>query len=260
MKLARVGYEGHVCAALVIEGGYRLLSPEHLAGWEVATEDVVLLAPAAPGKILGVGWNFRGHIKEMWSKAAGEKVAEEKARQMPAPLFFLKPPSSLIGTGEAIVYPKDATRVEYEGELAVVIGEKVRRVTPEEAAKAVLGWTCANDVTERDQQGKDKQWWRAKGYDTFAVAGPYLETQPPAPEAWIRTRVNGEERQAAQVKDMIRDPCTIISLVSQAMTLHPGDIIMLGTPDGVGELHPGDEVEVEVEGVGLLRNPVVLEE
>lgn len=259
MKLARVEYEGQVCAAMVLEGGYRFLSPERWAGLEVAAEEATLLPPAAPGKILGVGWNFRGHIKEMWTRAAGAEVAEEKARQMPAPLFFLKPSSSLIGAGDAIIYPKDATRVEYEGELAVVIGEKVRRVTPEEAAAAVLGWTCANDVTERDQQGKDKQWWRAKGYDTFAVAGPYLETQAPAADAWIRTRVNGEERQAAQVKDMIRDPYTIISLISQAMTLYPGDLIMLGTPDGVGELHPGDEVEVEIDGIGLLRNPVVLE-
>jgi 2-keto-4-pentenoate hydratase/2-oxohepta-3-ene-1,7-dioic acid hydratase in catechol pathway len=124
----------------------------------------------------------------------------------------------------------------------------------------VLGWTCANDVTERDQQALDKQWWRAKGYDTFAVAGPFLETELPDPEAWIRTRVNGEVRQEAQVLDMIRDPFEVIAVISQAMTLNRGDLIMLGTPSGVGELHPGDEVEVEIDGVGYLRNPVQLEE
>jgi 2-keto-4-pentenoate hydratase/2-oxohepta-3-ene-1,7-dioic acid hydratase in catechol pathway len=132
-------------------------------------------------------------------------------------------------------------------------------VTPEEAKRAVLGWACANDVTERDMQSADKQWWRAKGYDTFAVAGPFIETETPSPEAWIRTTVNGEVRQEGQVRDMIRDPYTIISLVSQAMTLHRGDIIMLGTPPGVGEIQPGDVVEVEIDGVGYLRNTVVAE-
>jgi 2-keto-4-pentenoate hydratase/2-oxohepta-3-ene-1,7-dioic acid hydratase in catechol pathway len=175
---------------------------------------------------------------------------------VPPPILFFKPPSSLIGHQDAIVYPRDATRVEYEGELAVVIGRDTRRVTPLEARQAVLGWTCANDVTERDLQGQDKQWWRAKGFDTFAVAGPFLETEMPAPEAWIRTRVNGELRQEGQVRDMIRDPFEVISLVSQAMTLQRGDLIMLGTPPGVGELHPGDEVEVEIDGVGYLRNRV----
>jgi 2-keto-4-pentenoate hydratase/2-oxohepta-3-ene-1,7-dioic acid hydratase in catechol pathway len=181
------------------------------------------------------------------------------AEEIPRPLLFLKPSSSLIGHREAIVYPFDATRVEHEGELAVAIARDIRRVTPEEAKEAVLGWTCANDVTERAQQGEDKQWWRAKGYDTFAVAGPFLETEPPSPEAWVRTRVNGEMRQEAQILDMIRDPYTIISIVSQAMTLNRGDLIMLGTPSGVGELRPGDEVEVEIDGVGYLRNPVELE-
>lgn len=259
MKLARIEYQGEVCQATVTCSGYLIETPVKMAGTAVAEEEVRLLPPVAPGKILGVGWNFREHIREMVGRSPGVQVSEERLQQIPRPLLFLKPPSSLIGHREAIIYPFDATRVEYEGELAVVIARDIRRVTPEEAASAVLGWTCANDVTERDQQGQDKQWWRAKGYDTFAVAGPYLETEKPGPEAWIRTRVNGELRQEAQVGDMIRDPFAIISVVSQAMTLNRGDLIMLGTSSGVGELHPGDEVEVEIDGVGYLRNPVVLE-
>lgn len=258
MKLARIEYRGTTCDATVTCNGYHIDAPAELAGAEVAEDEVRLLPPVAPGKILGVGWNFREHIVEMVTKAG--RVAEQKPEQAARPLLFLKPPSSLIGHREAIVYPFDATRVEYEGELAVVISREVRRVTPEQARSAVLGWTCANDVTERAQQGEDKQWWRAKGYDTFAVAGPYLETETPGPETWIRTRVNGELRQESQVLDMIRDPFTIISVVSQAMTLDRGDLIMLGTPSGVGELHPGDEVEVEIDGVGYLRNPVMMEE
>ena len=257
MKLARILYQGEACEASVECNGYLIITPGGLGGTLVSEQEAILLPPVAPGKILGVGWNFRDHIKEMEvRRAGGQTVAPPPAEEVPPPILFLKPPSSLIGHGEAIVYPEDATRVEYEGELAVAIARETRRVTPEEAKRAVWGWTCANDVTERDLQGQDKQWWRAKGFDTFAVAGPFLETEAPGPEAWIRTRVNGGLRQEGQVGDMIRDPFEIISLVSQAMTLHRGDLIMLGTPPGVGELHPGDEVEVEIDGVGYLRNLV----
>jgi 2-keto-4-pentenoate hydratase/2-oxohepta-3-ene-1,7-dioic acid hydratase in catechol pathway len=261
MKIARIAWRGEECRAAVVCDGYLIEHPEHLAGTTVGEDEVVLLPPVAPGKILGVGWNFPAHIKEMAERVQqGRPVAEPPREEVPPPLLFLKPSSSLIGHREAIVYPRDATRVEYEGELAVVIARSTRRVTPEEARRAVWGWTCANDVTERDLQNADKQWWRAKGFDTFAVAGPFLETEAPSAEAWIRTRVNGAVRQEGQVKDMIRDPFTIISLVSQAMTLERGDLIMLGTPPGVGELHPGDEVEVEIDGVGYLHNPVRAED
>jgi 2-keto-4-pentenoate hydratase/2-oxohepta-3-ene-1,7-dioic acid hydratase in catechol pathway len=257
MKLARILYQGEACEASVECNGYLIVSPGELAGTLVSELDALLLPPVAPGKILGVGWNFRAHMKEMEvRRAGGEAVTPPPAEEVPPPILFLKPPSSLIGHGEAIIYPDGATRVEYEGELAVAIARDTRRVTPEEARRSVWGWTCANDVTERDMQAQDKQWWRAKGFDTFAVAGPFLETEAPSPEAWIRTRVNGELRQEGQVRDMIRDPFEIIALVSQAMTLHRGDLIMLGTPPGVGELRAGDEVEVEIDGVGYLRNPV----
>jgi len=264
MKLARIQYQGDIYNATVTCSGYSVelaaASGPVPAGTVIPEEEASLLPPVAPGKILGVGWNFPAHIKEMADRtSAGHRVTEPPTEEVPPPILFFKPASSLIGHREAIIYPLDATRVEYEGELAVVIGRETRRVTPEEARQAVLGWTCANDVTERDLQGQDKQWWRAKGYDTFAVAGPYLETETPEPEAWIRTRVNGQLRQEGQVRDMIRDPFAIISLVSQAMTLQRGDLIMLGTPPGVGELHPGDEVEVEIDGVGYLSNRVEAE-
>jgi 2-keto-4-pentenoate hydratase/2-oxohepta-3-ene-1,7-dioic acid hydratase in catechol pathway len=276
MKLARIEYRGDVYAATVTCSGYSI-EPSAATGEQgggsgvvrvfaggtlpvgsvISEQEATLLPPVAPGKILGVGWNFPAHIKEMAERtASGHRVAEAPKEEVPPPILFFKPSSSLIGHRDSIVYPKDATRVEYEGELAVVIGRDTRRVTPEEARQAVLGWTCANDVTERDLQGQDKQWWRAKGFDTFAVAGPHLETEMPLPEAWIRTRVNGRLRQEGQVRDMIRDPFEIISLVSQAMTLQRGDLIMLGTPPGVGELHLGDEVEVEIDGVGYLWNRV----
>jgi 2-keto-4-pentenoate hydratase/2-oxohepta-3-ene-1,7-dioic acid hydratase in catechol pathway len=258
MKLARIEYRGEVCEAEVTCAGYLISSPAALVGTTVSEDDCRLLPPVAPTKILGVGWNFREHIKEMVTRAG--RIPNPSTELVPRPVLFFKPPTCVIGHREAIEYPYDATRVEYEGELAVVISRQTKRVTPEEAAKAVWGWTCANDVTERDQQGEDKQWWRAKGYDTFGAIGPFLETEMPSPEAYIRTRVNGEVRQEAQVRDMIRDPFEIISLVSQAMTLERGDLIMLGTSSGVGELHPGDEVEVDIDGVGHLRNPVRMEE
>ena len=260
MKLARIEYHGEACDATVTCNGYLIESPPRFAGTTISDEEAHLLPPTAPGKILAVGWNYRDHIKEMIDRSSGVTFSEERAKEKPHPVLFLKPPSSLIGHCDEILYPFDATRVEYEGELGVVIARDTRRVTPEQARKCVLGWTCANDVTERDQQSQDKLWWRAKGYDTFAVAGPFLETEPPLPEAWIRTRVNGELRQEAQISDMIRDPFEVIAVASQAMTLQRGDLIMLGTPSGVGELHPGDEVEVEIDGVGYLRNTVRKEE
>ena len=220
MKLARVEYQGEICEATVTCGGYLIEAPSTLAGATVGEDEVRLLPPVVPGKILGVGWNFREHIREMVTRAG--RVPNPTNEMSPRPLLFFKPPSCLIGHGDAILYPFDATRVEYEGELAVVIGRRIRRATPEEAARAVRGWTCADDVTERDQQGEDKQWWRAKGYDTFGAIGPFIETETPGPETWIRTRVNGQVRQEAQLLDMIRDPFEIISIVSQAMTLERG--------------------------------------
>jgi 2-keto-4-pentenoate hydratase/2-oxohepta-3-ene-1,7-dioic acid hydratase in catechol pathway len=258
MKLGRVEYRGETCEVAVVPEGYLVEAPSRSAGTMIGKDEARLLPPVVPGKILGVGFNFREHIREMVSRAA--RVPNPSDEVVPHPLLFLKPPSCVIGPLDPIIYPVDATRVEYEGELAVVIGRRVRRTTSEGAAKAVWGWTCANDVTERDQQGEDKQWWRAKGYDTFGAIGPFIETDAPGPETWLRTRVNGELRQEAQLSDMIRDPFEMIAIASQAMTLERGDLIMLGTPSGVGELHAGDDVEIEIDGVGCLSNPVQMEE
>jgi len=239
----------------VFEGSYEVASGER-KGLAFASQGLRILPPAVPSKVIGVGWNFPAHIDEMVArlpKDAPSSVPEE-------PIIFLKPPSSLIGHGDAIVYPREATKVEHEGELCLVIGRALRRATADEARDAVLGWTCGNDVTERDMQRRDRQWWRAKGFDTFAAVGPYLDTEPPDPDARIRTLVNGTVRQEGRVCDMIRDPFTIVSFVSQAMTLLPGDLLMLGTPPGVGELHPGDSVVVDIDGLEPLQNPVVAEE
>ena len=254
MKLARILFDGRVRDAFVTAEGY-VLQDRDDAGTVVAAGSTRLLPPAEPTKIIGIGWNFPEHIREMVARLPVSTFPETPAE----PIIFYKPLSSLVAHGEAIVYPRDATRVEHEGELVVVMGAPARRVDAAAARGLVRGWTCGNDVTERDMQRRDKQWWRAKGYDTFAAVGPYLETETPDASARIVTRVNGQVRQEGRVCDMLRDPFEIIAYVSQAVTLLPGDMIMLGTPPGVGELLPGDTVEVEVDGVGCLANPVVAE-
>ena len=256
MKIARIMVDGRPETARVVEGGY-VVESRWEGHREVPASEARLLPPSVPTKILGVGWNFPEHIREM--------VARMPERHMPAPselpelVVFLKPPSSLLAHGEPIVYPRQATRVEHEGELVAVMGRVARRVTPAEAPEFVAGWCCGNDVTERDLQRADKQWWRAKGFDTFAPVGPYLETETPDPEAAVRCLRNGSVVQEGRVRDMLRDPFTLISVISEAMTLLPGDLIMLGTPPGVGEFRPGDRVDVDIEGVGRLANPVVAE-
>jgi 2-keto-4-pentenoate hydratase/2-oxohepta-3-ene-1,7-dioic acid hydratase in catechol pathway len=254
VKLARIMADGRPRTARVVPGGYVVESAE-VGEREVSTEEARLLPPAVPTKIIAVGWNFPAHVEEM----VGRMPERTLPNPLDEPLLFLKPPSALVGHLEAVVYPRQATRVEFEGELVAVIGREARRVDPDEAREVVAGWTCGNDVTERDLQRRDKQWWRAKGFDTFAPVGPYLETEPPDSEARIRTYRNGELVQQGRVGDMLRDPFIIISLISEAMTLVPGDMVMLGTPPGVGEVRPGDVVEVDIEGVGRLQNPVVAE-
>jgi 2-keto-4-pentenoate hydratase/2-oxohepta-3-ene-1,7-dioic acid hydratase in catechol pathway len=207
--------------------------------------EVRLLAPCQPTKILAVGLNYRAHAAE-----SGHDVPSE-------PLLFFKPPSSVIGPLEPIVYPILSQQMDYEGELAVVIGQRVRNVPPEKAHDFVLGCTCGNDVTARDLQRRDDQWTRAKGFDTFCPLGPYIVTDLDPAHLAIQTRVNGEIRQSATTADMVFSVAELIATISQVMTLEPGDVILTGTPSGVGPLQPGDVVEVEIEGIGTLRNPVV---
>jgi len=216
------------------------------AGEEVPIDDVRLLAPVLPSKIVCVARNYAAHAAEF-----GGQVPEE-------PLIFLKPSTSIAGPGDPIPLLPISHRVDYEGELAVVIGRICRNVKAEDAYKYVLGYTCGNDVTLRDLQKKDGQWTRAKGFDGSCPLGPWIETELDPNDARVETRLNGEVRQSGSTTEMVFGVATLIEFVTEFMTLLPGDVIMTGTPEGVGALAPGDRVEVEVEGLGVLSNPVAL--
>jgi 2-keto-4-pentenoate hydratase/2-oxohepta-3-ene-1,7-dioic acid hydratase in catechol pathway len=198
-----------------------------------------------PTKIIGIGVNYRAHAVEM-----GKGLPEE-------PLMFLKPPSALILDGVPIQRPAGYERVDYEGELGVVIKTRTQRITRERALEAVEGFVCVNDVSVRDLQKKDGQWARAKGFDTFCPVGPRIVPGLDPSALRITTRVNGQVKQDSSTSDMIFDVPALIAFCSQHMTLEPGDLITTGTPSGVGNLAVGDVVEVEIEGIGVLRNPVI---
>ncbi|MCL6106759.1 MAG: fumarylacetoacetate hydrolase family protein [Actinobacteria bacterium] len=199
---------------------------------------------AKPGKIVAVGLNYRSHAGELAMPAPEE------------PILFLKPPSAVIGSGESIVLPSGAGRVDYEGELALVIGKQARRVPQSAATGYILGYTCANDVTARELQHRDGQWTRSKSFDTFCPLGPWVETEPPSPDTRVELRLNGEVRQSAPIADMIFSPLKLVAFISSVMTLEPGDAILTGTPSGIGELVPGDEAVVKITGVGELVSKV----
>lgn len=209
--------------------------------------EVRLLPPCFPSKIVCVGRNYQEHAKEL-----GNEVPAE-------PLIFLKPPSSLIASGDSIVYPPLSQRVDHEAELGVVIGRRTRHVSAEDAWDAIYGYTCVNDVTARDLQKKDGQWTRGKGFDTFCAVGPWIVPKQEIDLSAVRVRgiVDGQVRQDAPIGDLIFPVNVIIAYVAQFMTLEPGDLIATGTPSGVGPLQPGSTVEVDVAGVGVLRNPVI---
>ena len=197
-----------------------------------------------PSKIVAVGLNYRSHAAEL-----GMAVPEE-------PVLFLKPPSAVIGDGEPIILPAGAGRVDYEAELAVVIGRTAHAVSPESAVDYILGYTCANDVTARELQEKDAQWTRAKSFDTFCPLGPEAVPAAPGPDALVELVLNGEVRQSAPVSDMVFSPPELIAFISSVMTLEPGDVVLTGTPPGVGPVVAGDKVSVRIAGVGELTNPV----
>jgi 2-keto-4-pentenoate hydratase/2-oxohepta-3-ene-1,7-dioic acid hydratase in catechol pathway len=213
-------------------------------GEEVPLDDVRLLAPVLPSKLVCVGKNYAAHAAEF-----GMEVPEE-------PLLFLKPSTAVIGPHDPIRLLPISRRVDYEGELAVVIGRIARGVRTEDAAKYILGYTCANDVTLRDLQETDDQWARAKGFDGSCPLGPWIETDLDPTDVRVETRLNGEIRQAAQTSDMVFGVATLVEFITSFMTLLPGDVILTGTPEGVGKLAHGDVVEIEVDGVGTLSNPV----
>jgi 2-keto-4-pentenoate hydratase/2-oxohepta-3-ene-1,7-dioic acid hydratase in catechol pathway len=214
-------------------------------GKPVALSEVQLLAPVEPSKVVCVGRNYRAHAKEL-------------GNEVPAvPLLFLKPPSSVVGPQEAIRCPEQSKEVHHEAELGVVVGRMLSRATAVEAKLAVFGYTCLNDVTARDIQREEKQFTRAKGFDTFCPVGPLVETQLDPMDVSVVCRVNGAEKQRGHTRDMVFDPFALLSFISQIMTLWPGDVVATGTPEGVGAIQRGDWVEVEISGVGVLRNPVV---
>jgi 2-keto-4-pentenoate hydratase/2-oxohepta-3-ene-1,7-dioic acid hydratase in catechol pathway len=214
---------------------------------DILLEKVHLLPPVLPGKIIGVGRNYPEHAAEQ-----GAPIPE-------IPLIFLKPPSAIIGPMDKIFLPPQSQQVEHEGELGVVIGKRGRWISTEDAMQHVLGYTIANDVTARDLQRRDGQWTRGKGFDTFCPIGPWLETEFDPTDALITTRVNGEMRQMSSTREMIFGLPQLIAYISSTMTLEPGDLILTGTPAGVGKLNPGDVVMVEIEGIGILRNEVIAE-
>ena len=219
-------------------------APFTFTGYRYPVSDVRLLAPILPSKIVAIGKNYAEHAREMGSEPP------------PAPVLFLKPSTAVIGHGDVIRRPPSSERVDHEGELAVVIGRVCRDVPPEKALDSVLGYTCANDVTARDQQASDGQWTRAKGYDTFCPLGPWIATNVDPADLEVSTTVNGEVRQRGRTSDLVHDVPTLLSYVSRVMTLLPGDVVLTGTPAGVGPLRDGDEVAVTIEGIGTLTNRV----
>ena len=207
--------------------------------------EVKLLPPCAPSKIVALGLNYHNHAKELESPLPD------------APLIFLKPSTAVIGPEDNIIYPPTSTRVDYEGELGVVIKKPAWRVSIDDALDYVLGYTCFNDVTARDLQSKDRQWTRAKGFDTFAAIGPCIETELDPGNVTLETYLNGELKQQGNTNDLIYSIPVLINFISNVMSLVPGDIIATGTPSGIGPMYPGDTIEVEIEGIGTLRNYVI---
>ena len=258
MLFARFRHKDGEAYGRVEEGRIRplegdLFGEHRLLDEEVSLEAVRLLAPVRPGKILAAAVNYPSHV-------AGSQ-AMTGMRDAPAePALFLKPSSSVIGPEEAIVLPRGAGRVDYEGELVAVIGRPCRAVAVEEALEYVFGYTCGNDVSARHWQRDDLQWWRAKGSDTFSPLGPFIATGLDPTELELRTRLNGREVQASSTGALIHTVAALIAFASRVMTLEPGDVVFTGTPGETGRLSAGDVVEVEIDGIGVLRSPVEAEE
>jgi 2-keto-4-pentenoate hydratase/2-oxohepta-3-ene-1,7-dioic acid hydratase in catechol pathway len=220
--------------------------PVRLTGSRYPLADVRLLAPVLPSKVIAIGKNYADHVREM----GGEPP--------PEPVIFLKPSTAVIGPRDPIVYPAELSeRVDFEGELAVVIGRLCRQVPAARVPEVIFGYTCANDVTARDLQAKDGQWARAKGFDTFCPLGPWIQTDIDPADLELTTVVNGEIRQNARTSQLMHGVTALVSYVSAVMTLLPGDVLLTGTPAGVGPLKEGDEVSVTIENIGTLTNGVI---
>ncbi len=249
MKLVRfLAGERPVCGVLddaevaELEGDFFHPAPKRTA--RHTASNVRFLAPCEPSKIVAVGLNYRNHAEEL-----GLPVPDE-------PVIFLKPRTCVIGSGGTIRYPAMSGRVDFEAELGVVIRDRVSRISPGTARDHILGYTCANDVTARDLQKKDGQWTRAKSFDTFCPAGPWIETNLDPGDLLIESYLNGERRQSSRTSQFIFRVDHLVSFISHVMTLEPGDLIITGTPSGIGPMRPGDEIEVRIEGIGSLKNRV----
>jgi 2-keto-4-pentenoate hydratase/2-oxohepta-3-ene-1,7-dioic acid hydratase in catechol pathway len=220
--------------------------PIRLTGSRYPLPDVRLLAPVLPSKVVAIGRNYADHVREMGNEPPAE------------PVIFLKPSTAVIGPRESIAYPVQLSeRVDFEGELAVVIGRLCREVPAARVPEVIFGYTCANDVTARDLQARDGQWARAKGFDTFCPLGPWIQTDLDPADLELTTVVNGEIRQNARTSQLLHDVTALVTYVSAVMTLLPGDVLLTGTPAGVGPLKEGDEVSVTIENIGTLTNGVI---
>ncbi|MCL4499116.1 MAG: fumarylacetoacetate hydrolase family protein [Chloroflexi bacterium] len=250
MRFARAIIENRPVYAIVEGDAVKPIAGSPFAGYQAvgesfALDEVKLLAPVEPSKIVAVGLNYRDHALEL-----GMAVPEE-------PVLFMKPATAVIGTGDAIVYPAASHQVEHEAELAIVIKKRAKGVSAEKASDFVLGYTCANDVTARDLQNKDGQWTRCKGFDTFCPLGPWVETELDPADTPIESLVNGEVEQSSTTANFIFDVQFLIEYISGIMTLLPGDVILTGTPAGVGPMLARDTVEVRIGGIGSLVNAVI---
>ena len=249
MKLVRYRFGDEIATGVLEDGTIRGLRGTFFedpvpSGAEVDLEHARLLAPVIPSKVVAIARNYPAHAAEM-----GNEVPE-------VPMLFFKPATSVIGPGDPIPIPDGPSRVDPEAELAVVIGRLCRRVSEEDALKYVLGYTCANDVTARDWQQSDGQWARAKGSDGFCPLGPWIETELDPSDLEVTSRVNGEPRQSGRTSSLEFPPARLIAHIARTITLLPGDVVLTGTPPGVAPMRPGDRVEIEIEGIGVLANTV----
>jgi 2-keto-4-pentenoate hydratase/2-oxohepta-3-ene-1,7-dioic acid hydratase in catechol pathway len=252
MKIARFAHQGKEYFGIIEAEKVRVMRCEPFGNYVLNNQffpldKIRLLAPCQPSKIVAVGLNYRDHAEEV-----GIPIPDE-------PMIFLKPSTAVVGPEESIVIPSMSRRVDYEAELGVVIKQRTRSVSPDKAVEAVLGYTCFNDITARDLQKKDMPFTRAKGFDTFAPVGPWIATDVDPSDLIVECYLNGERVQHSTTRHMIFGVNVLISFVSQVMTLLPGDIIATGTPSGIGPLKPGDRVEVVIQDVGRLSNPVMAE-
>jgi len=241
MRLARFRVQGRILDGRVEEDKLLPL-PGDSSTWAHSIEQVQLLAPCHPTKIVAIGLNYRDHAEEL-----NLALPEE-------PLLFLKPASSVIGPGDRIVLPPHSARVDYEAELAIVIGKTAKNVSRGQAGDYIQGYTCLNDVTARDLQTKDGQWTRSKGFDTFCPIGPWIETEIDPSDLKIELLLNGEAKQQSRTSNLIFNSLQLVEFITGVMTLLPGDVIATGTTSGIGPMKDGDKVEVRIEGIGSLIN------